>query len=377
LLRRLPRTARTAIRAAGHWLLPALPRGQYVLLSARPPILVVWDYALEDRRALFFDLIRSLAPFRPHLFYWPSWHVSHEHLEGHLQRLRWLAGACPSASVTVMGATPAEAALFAARGVDALHCNHNALADERVFQPLPPAEKPFDAIYDAKLEPYKRHSLAARVPRLALLGYRNPRTGDRRFAARVLRELSGAHWLNDPTATPAQWQLADVDVNLAYNRCRTGLCLSAIEGPMWASIQYLLAGLPVVSTPSDGGRDQFFAPPHVCVVPPTPEAVAAAVQELAAARLDPWEIRSRTLELMAPHRERFTSTVQRLLDAAGEPRHFIGNWRQVIPHRVVDMRLVGRRKRREIAAHNGQIRAAVRAGQAVARAQAVPLPADS
>jgi hypothetical protein len=112
-------------------------------------------------------------------------------------------------------------------------------------------------------------------------------------------------------------------------------------------------------------------------VPPTPEAVAAAVQELAAERLDPWEIRSRTLELMAPHRERFTSTVQRLLDAAGEPRHFIGNWRQVIPHRVVDMRLVGRRKRREIAAHNGQIRAAVRAGQAVARAQAVPLPADS
>jgi hypothetical protein len=339
--------------------LPPLPRAQYVAISTRPPVFVVWDYAIEHPRAQFFGLLETLADHLPHVCYWPSWRVDESEVDRHLERLRWLHTACCGASVTVMGQSRAETGLFLARGVDALHCNQNALADERVFRPLPFIEKRFTAIYDAKLERYKRHYLAKRVPNLALLAYRNPGTGSRRYAEAVAREFETAHWLNDPTRTPAQWALTDAEVNALYNRCHVGLCLSAIEGPMWASIQYLLAGLPVVSTPSEGGRDEFFAAPHVRIVAATPDAVAAGVAELKSAELDPAAIRERTLAMMAPQRARFIEHVQALFDARGEARRFADDWSRVIRHRVVDMRLLGFAQRRAIAEHDAHILAAV------------------
>jgi hypothetical protein len=80
-------------------------------------------------------------------------------------------------------------------------------------------------------------------------------------------------------------------------------------------------------------------------------------------RLDRETIRRRTLEIMAAHRARFLDHVQALFDAAGETRRFAEEWRQVIPHRLVDMTLVGRGKRRAIEHHNRRIlEAAARRG---------------
>jgi hypothetical protein len=59
--------------------------------------------------------------------------------------------------------------LFAAAGLDAVFCNQNALVDERIFRPLPYVEKCFDAVYDARLNPYKRHHLASEIQSLALI----------------------------------------------------------------------------------------------------------------------------------------------------------------------------------------------------------------
>ena len=52
----------------------------------------------------------------------------------------------------------------------------------------------------------------------------------------------------------------DEEVNNFLNQCKVGIILSEVEGANYASIQYLLAGLPVVSTKSKGGRDVFFDP---------------------------------------------------------------------------------------------------------------------
>ena len=43
-----------------------------------------------------------------------------------------------------------------------------------------------------------------------------------------------------------------------YNLSKVGLCLSKAEGAMYSSMEYLLCGLPIVSTKSIGGRDEFF-----------------------------------------------------------------------------------------------------------------------
>jgi hypothetical protein len=54
-------------------------------------------------------------------------------------------------------------------GLTTVFCNQNALVDKRIFRPLPGVAKRFDAVYDARLTPYRRHRLAAEVPNLALL----------------------------------------------------------------------------------------------------------------------------------------------------------------------------------------------------------------
>jgi len=73
---------------------------------------------------------------------------------------------------------------------------------------------------------------------------------------------------------------------------------------MYASMQYLLAGLPVVSTKSRGGRDEFFAREYVRIVADNQEAVAAGLREMLDCKVPPEEIRRRTLEKSEQHKTR-------------------------------------------------------------------------
>ena len=78
---------------------------------------------------------------------------------------------------------------------------------------------------------------------------------------------------------------------------------------MYSAVEYLLAGLPVVSTPSLGGRDVFFDPDYCRIVPPDPAKVREAAAELQARRIPRDYIRSRTLERVEPERQRFLALV--------------------------------------------------------------------
>jgi glycosyltransferase involved in cell wall biosynthesis len=343
-------------------LLPPEPRGTYAVLSTRPVVLLVNDFAVTHPRDAFLDLLRRLGRRPVQVYYLPSWHVGPGDMPRRLRQIRRIELAGPAVRVSVLGLTPAMVDRFTEAGVDAVWCQQNAFADDRIFRPLPDAERRFDALYDARLEPFKRHALAASIPRLALMGYRNPATVQEDYAREIRARFAGTHWFFDPDATPEQWTMTDEDINTAYNQCAVGLCLSAAEGGMWASIQYLLAGLPVVSTPSEGGRDTFFEAPHVRIVAPTPEAVATAVEELIAQRLDPMTIHRRTVALMAPHRARFVEHVDTCFRAAGETRSFATDWGAVIRHRLTAVSLMGPTRRAAIAAYNEAIIAAVTTG---------------
>jgi hypothetical protein len=364
-----------AARAGVQYCRAPLPRGQYVALSTRPVVLLVYDFAINHPRASFLQRLARLVPWRPHVYYVTSWYVHPGDLNRHLANLRRIERACPGCTVTVIGQTAAETALFTMRGLDALFCNQNAFADERIYRPLPDIGKRFMAVYDAKLASYKRHALARQVSGLALMGYQDLGIMEAAYAAATLRDFGDVHWFNDPRRSPDQWQLRDADINTAYNQCRVGLCLSAVEGAMWTSIQYLLAGLPVVTTPSMGGRDEFFAAPYVRIVEPTPEAVADGVAQSARLELVPATIRRLTLERMQTHRERFFAHVQKRFLAAGEDRHFAAEWRGVIPHRLTDTTLVGNDRKAAIATHDRGILAA--AVTHVHRRTPAPAPARS
>ncbi|MEJ2628801.1 MAG: glycosyltransferase, partial [bacterium] len=57
-----------------------------------------------------------------------------------------------------------------------------------------------------------------------------------------------------------------------------GLILSEHEGACRASCEYLSAGLPVVSTPSVGGRDVWFDDYNSMIVKPDPKEIKEAVE---------------------------------------------------------------------------------------------------
>lgn len=336
------------------------PSALYGALSTRPIVLFGQDWSVGDPRSPFQGLLRRLADRPVHLYYNTSWHVDEATvLPQHLARLRVLRRCHPRLTVTVLAQTEDELARFTACGTAAVLCNQNALVDERVFRPLDGVERRHDAVYDARLDRFKRHRLARGVRDLALVTYLHEDT-DRRYAAKLAAEFRHATWFNGPPA-PDVRALTSEEVNRAYASCRVGLCLSAREGAMWASGQYLLAGLPVVSTVSEGGRAELFDDAHVRVVEADPDAVATAVASLATLRLDAHGIRRRTLEKVAPRR-RFVAHVQGVLDAAGEPRRFVDAWPEVFRHRMVDATLVGRTRRAAMARHDEAILAAVGRG---------------
>jgi glycosyltransferase involved in cell wall biosynthesis len=203
---------------------------------------------------------------------------------------------------TILANTKEEEALARAAGIDAFLCNQNCFLDERLIYPEPIAQKIYDAVYNARLVPFKRHELAAETARLAII------TGgfelDKSYAAKTLTEMSDLAYCNYNPTSGAQRQLTVEQVRRILVQSCCGLALSAREGAMWASSEYLLAGLPVVTTRSLGGRDVFFHPDYVTTVEDQPGAIATAVLDLKRRKLEPFVIRNRTIALFRDHRRR-------------------------------------------------------------------------
>ena len=195
-----------------------------------------------------------------------------------------------------------------AEGVEAIFCNHNCLINEANFNVDETAVKKYDAIYNATMASYKRHELAAKIQSIALITYRWAGTYRPEYEPKIREYLSHAAWVVDAhkdteKATPAQ-------VAAFYNQSRVGLCLSASEGAMFASIEYLLCGLPIVTTRNSGGRDAFFDPDYTEWVEDDPAAVAQGVANVIARAPAAAEIRRRTLAKMEEHRQRLRDAVK-------------------------------------------------------------------
>ena len=125
-----------------------------------------------------------------------------------------------------------------------------------------------------------------------------------------------ATFLNRLTPCGCEY-LAPPAVNLALNRSSVGLCLSAVEGQMRASMEYMMAGLPIVSAVSAGGRDYFFDDEFCAIARADPRSIREAVAAMAARRIPRGYIRARTLARVERERSRFIDFVQGIIDDHG------------------------------------------------------------
>lgn len=229
--------------------------------------------------------------------------------------------------------TPDQLDIFIAAGLEGIFCNHNCFVDERVFSPSKKITRKYDAVYDARLSIWKRHYLAAKIESLGLIYYFLPSEDDE-YSNRVLKDFSHAYDFN--TSNSGKYERLSIGkINECLNQCRVGLCLSEEEGAMYASVQYLLCGLPVVTTPSKGGREVFFDEEYVLTVKPEPSVVKGGVEEMIRRDLSPEYIRRKTLEKMLSHRERFIELIQSIYDLENCDRKFRDEWDQIFFNRML------------------------------------------
>lgn len=201
--------------------------------------------------------------------------------------------------LTYLCPTRSDTDYLRSRGVDALHVSPNALLDEKLLKPNVAAKKKYAAVHVASVERFKRHYLAWGVRKIAVVTY-DP------ISRNSMSELSGYKDVGFVNASVEKGivPIPRTQVQEIISQSHCGLILSAKEGGNYASTEYLLCGIPVVSTPSKGGRDEFFNSVHVKIVAPKPEAVERAVAEWVESVPDPIEIRTAVLLKMKEHRQR-------------------------------------------------------------------------
>ena len=272
---------------------------------------------------------RRLASRQVTFLMMPSWTFERPDVVARMGRdLDWYARHFPLHEVIFLCNTEEERRLISAVGGNAIFSNHNLMISENVFRPLPDVPVEFDAVYNGRISPTKRHHLAFEIERLAHVTYsigELPPAAARAFIRR-LQAQSPLHRIVNPIVDGMPGRLTASEVNRAYNQAAVGLCLSASEGAMYSSMEYLMAGLPIVSTPSLGGRDVYFDPDYCIIADPEPAAIRRAVETLRDRAIPREEVRGRTLEKVRAQRIELMAYLSALLRRKGSSAPPIETW---------------------------------------------------
>lgn len=237
----------------------------------------------------------------------------------------------PQHRLIFVGNTPKEVGLLQERGEAAFFFNKTALTVEGIFRPLDGMPPDFEAIYNAQLAPFKRHELTLEIARCAFLFYRDHLAPDAAWTEATVRARHAAAapghvFVNSLDSDGVPLRLSHGEVNRQLNRARVGLCLSASEGAMFASAEYLLSGLSIVTTPSTGGREVYHDAEYCWTVPADARAVAEAVRALAARGMPRWDIQRRTLRRLEVDRARFLDLLNAILTESGSSQRLALPW---------------------------------------------------
>lgn len=237
----------------------------------------------------------------------------------YVDEYREISQSYPNLKITILANDEAELQTMRALSIPCLLINQNIFCDEDIFKIIDVPIR-YDAVYTARIGGYKRHSLASALKSLLLVV--TLATDDQIITAQellpdaVIANLCDGHLHN----------LEATEVAQALNSARCGLCLSAVEGAMFASMEYLLCGLPIVTTQNSGGRNWFFRDDYVFYCEDDATSVKAAV-ETAVERAQSQEfreyVRRQTIHQVTQERQRFYALVDEIFARNGQPQRRI------------------------------------------------------
>ena len=189
---------------------------------------------------------------------------------------------------------------------------HNAFLDPRRYPLAKRGSRQYDALYIARITPFKRHELAKEIRNLHLIGSFSEK--ERSYFESTIKDFSHARWTQ---------KVPSFLIGREIGKAACGLALSAVEGAMFSCGEYTLCGVPVVNTRNLGGRDTLLPEFAVRFADDTPGSVAEAVEYWVDNPVDPADVRQGFLAKALPQKE----TVQELVNSiAGKKVH--------LPHKL-------------------------------------------
>lgn len=309
----IARTARLLKRLVQGNALPA-----YIIFR-KPMVVISYFEDFVNRRD---DILNALGDPKPFLLFQFGWHRETPARAEEAAREASLIGRqCPGAELIFLCNSEREVALISGVGLRAEFCHQNAFLDEQRYHIVSRPIR-YDAIYLARITPFKRHALAAKIPSLRLIGDHSDR--EAAYFAETRRLLAHASWKR---------KVFSRFVSRAIGEAHCGLCLSAEEGAMFVSAEYLLSGRPLVSTRNLGGRDAFFEPDYAFLAEDTADSVRDGVEVMKHCAISPAEIRLRTIEKFQPHRERMIAILQDICDRSEVKRDAEAQWPRYFTHK--------------------------------------------
>ncbi len=207
------------------------------------------------------------------------------------KRLTEAAAAFPEARFIILANAPAEVGIIR-EFCEVYLASHNAFLDPARYPLAKAGKRRFDALYIARITPFKRHELAEKVNNLHLIGSFAEKEKD--YFTQTIARFPNAKWSQK---VPSFF----IGRKICESAC--GLALSAVEGAMFSCGEYTLCGVPVVNTENLGGRDTLLPDFAVRYADANAVSVAENVEYWVKNPIDPAEIRDGFLRLALPQKE--------------------------------------------------------------------------
>lgn len=198
---------------------------------------------------------------------------------------------------------------------------HNAFLDPRRYPLAKKGPKEYNALYIARITPFKRHALALQIKNLHLIGSFSEKERD--YFEDTIKDFSNARWTQ---------KVSSFLIGREICKAACGLALSAIEGAMFSCGEYTLCGIPVVNTRNRGGRDTLLPEFAVKVAEDTPESVAQMVEYWVDNPIDPAEIRQGFLDKALPQKEAVRELVNSIAGKRVHLPHKLNIRCRLLPH---------------------------------------------
>lgn len=262
------------------------------------PIYIVFDYCKKINN---FKLDSEFFNPSGHVFILTSWFETPNAIK--------ILESNPSYEITILANSMQEKEYFEKRTTrDVLFCNHNAFLNEHVFDIIGNVPKRHDLIVDSAFHEYKNVERANRIKETLHIGYFK-----RDMMTKVVIPTYGK-LANFTNANGKYKRLPKPQINAHYNESRVAGIFSLTEGSCFASSQYLLAGLPVISTRSEGGRDIWYNEFNSIMCENDDESVynahQLAMKKLESGEFNARQIRDLHLRQMDEHRNRLIEYIK-------------------------------------------------------------------